>query len=165
MDGIPLDLPEAEKYRTRLNRASRIEYKKFWSGYRLLVTFAGLLAPLLIQLQRGVHSMLSLGDAMESGAIGLFLSLSGTYLYSRRKGAEALDAERETEIRNRDTKIAEQEGKIQALAKPPRTGAEQHYYEIAKLALARHGQEAMKILYENPRGDRVYGLDRSTFAF
>jgi hypothetical protein len=42
--------------------------------------------------------MLPLAEALESGAIGLLLSVSCTYLYSRRKGAEALDMERVTEI-------------------------------------------------------------------
>lgn len=35
--------------------------------------------------------MLSFFEAIESGAIGLGLSVAGTYLYSRRKGAESLD--------------------------------------------------------------------------
>jgi hypothetical protein len=115
------------------------------------MNFSGLIAPGILQLQRGIHSMISLGEAMESGAIGLLCSLSGTYLYSRRKGAEALDAERAADIRDKETKILEHQESIQrlnlALAKRPRTGPEQHYYEMAKLALARRGPEAVTILY------------------
>jgi hypothetical protein len=87
-----------EDYGKRLRRASWKEYRKFWSGYRLLVTFSGLIAPVLRMLQRGIHSVLPIAEAVKIGAIGLTLSLLGTYLYSRRKGAETLDAARHTEL-------------------------------------------------------------------
>ena len=93
-------------YGKRLNRAALQEFRKFWSGFRLLVTWSGLVAPGILQVIRIVHSvltheeysMISIVEAIESGAIGLVLSTCGTYLYSRRKGAESLDAEQSKQM-------------------------------------------------------------------
>lgn len=94
-------------FASRLRRASFAEYRKFWSGYRLLVTLSGLLAPVLALLGRGMHSLPSLFEVLESGAVGLVLSASGTYLYSRRKGAEALDSDWHRKVSERDAIIKE----------------------------------------------------------
>ena len=125
-------------YGKRLNRASWREYGKFWSGYRLLATFGGLLAPLLVQLQKGVHSMLSLAEAVESGAFGLIVSLTGTYLFSRRKGAEALDAQLHEEL-DKVNRAAE-------LGKHSRTNAEQYRYDKAKAAVTEIQEQGVLML-------------------
>jgi hypothetical protein len=55
---------KADTYRAHLKAAATREFKKFWSGYRLLVTMSGLLAPALFQLHRGTHTLLSVAEAM-----------------------------------------------------------------------------------------------------
>jgi hypothetical protein len=87
-----------EEYGKRLRQAASQEYKRFWSGYRCLVTISGLSAPVVVWALRGGGRMLSFVEVIESGTVGLSLSLIGTYLYSRRKGAENLDAGLHQEI-------------------------------------------------------------------
>ena len=135
-----------ETYSKRLNRASWREYQKFWSGYRLFVTFSGIIAPAVLQLQKGIHSMLSLAEAMESGAIGLILSLSGTYLYSRRQGAENLDAELQEGLKQADSTIESQNSIIQDLRKPLRSPGGQQRYEEAVESLGRLDRNAIAVL-------------------
>ena len=58
--------------------------------------------------------MLSLFEAVESGAVGLSLSVIGTYLYSRRKGAESLDTEWQEQIAREGERTKQQEERIAA---------------------------------------------------
>lgn len=148
-----------EPYGKRLNRAGWNEYRKFWSGMRLLVTLSGLLAPGIIQAQRGIHSVISLAEAMESGALGLLLSLSGTYLYSWWKGAEALDAERGGQAKQHLEIINSQKQQIEALSnKPKRTPAEEHHFAQAKAALQRIGPDGIEVLRHLHRaGSMTFG--------
>lgn len=111
--------------------------------------------------------MLSIGEALESGAIGLVLSVVGTYLHSRRKGAEAIDAERRTQtekaITERDAAIEQvkrhadtitgYKGQIVSLTnqlneakKPKRTHAEEHHHAEAKATLQKIGPAGAEIL-------------------
>lgn len=104
--------------------------------------------------------MLSLAEAVESGALGLFLSLTGTYLYSRRKGAEALDAERRSQVgeaidqvRQHADTIESQNQRIAVLSsdlteakRPKRTAAEEHHFAIAKDAITRIGPAGVEVL-------------------
>ncbi len=151
---------EKPPYRKRLYRASVLEYKKFWSGYRLLVTLSGLTAPLLLQFQRGVHTMLSLFKAVESGILGLSISLIGTYLYSRRKGAESLDTGWQIEIARQEEISKQQTEQIAAgteqvkrlgaeiddLKKPKRNAFEEKTYQHYKTILARYGEYERGVL-------------------
>jgi hypothetical protein len=69
------------------------EFRKCWSGYRILTTIGGgFMGPIVVQIvKHGVRGVLSLADFAASGAVGLGVSLTSTYLHSRRKGAESLD--------------------------------------------------------------------------
>ena len=130
----------ADTYRSRFNAAVWKEYRKFWSGYRRLVTFFGLLGTAVPQLQRGTHSV---AEAMKGGAIGLFLSVLGTYLYSRRKGAEALDAEHLQRIPELEKTIIELRAQVEAAKRNP--GAERLYQET-KLHVEKLGDDGRKVL-------------------
>lgn len=124
-----------------------------------------------MQAKRGFHSVLSLAEAIESGAIGLALSLSGTYLFSRRKGAEALDldwqcrtdraqadcnqamadltkklGEHSTTIENQGKHIASLATALEQERKPKRTAAEEHRRAAAKTALERVGEHGESVL-------------------
>jgi hypothetical protein len=57
----------------------------------MLRTLSGIAAPIIPLTSRGFKSILSLADAIESGAFGAVASILLTYPHSRRKGAEALD--------------------------------------------------------------------------
>jgi hypothetical protein len=150
-------------YGKRLHKAARKDFKNFWSVHRwwtVLVSIMSAGVGVLIQVAiLGTSSVLNLELTVTTAAGALVVSLIGNYIIAMRRGAEALDAERVGEIRSKDTKILDREKEIRALAKPPRTGAEQHYYEIAKLALAKHGPEAMKILYHMRTHDGIEFTD------
>jgi len=85
--------------------------------------------------------MLSFGEAIESGAIGLGLSLAGTYLYSRRKGAEALDIQLQEDLDKARQSITEL-----SKPKPTRTNAEQYRYDEAKAAIVRIEEPGVRML-------------------
>lgn len=147
-------------YGKRLFHASICEYKKFWSGYRRLVALSGLAAPLLLQIQRGRHSVLSLLEVLESGGIGLFLSLGSTYLYSRRKGAEFLDTEWQNQIARDEEFLTQQKeqiavgaAKIKALSieveelkKPKRTAFEEKEFQRIRGFLGDCDEDCIAVL-------------------
>jgi hypothetical protein len=164
-----------EPYGKRLNRASWQEFLNFWSGYRWIAAVAGLAPPAVIQAYKAIpwstRSMVSVAEAVGSGAIGLTASLVGTYLRSRRKGAEALDTKLALEIADERAlkmealgKLAEQarehartiedrDRHVMAIAKeleearrPKRTPAEEQRYRSAKAALERLGKDGATVL-------------------
>src|SRR5579862_177654 len=100
-------MPEEASYGKRLHRSARAELRKFWSDYRIWLTFVSvIIAPILIQAFRhGWRSVLNLKEAVENGIIGLVISLVGTYLIAIRKGAESLDGELRHVIEDRDQSI------------------------------------------------------------
>jgi hypothetical protein len=62
-----------EPYGKRLRRASWKEYREFWSGFRLIVTLSGIVAPGILQIVKAWRqsTMLSVAEPLESVAIGL----------------------------------------------------------------------------------------------
>ncbi len=80
-------------YSKRLSQAAIAGFKKSWRGYRILVALSGLASLLIMQMQKGHHSLISLGEAVVGCAVGLALSVIGTYLYSRKKAAEGIDGQ------------------------------------------------------------------------
>jgi hypothetical protein len=90
--------------------------------------------------------MLTFAEAMEGGAVGLVLSLSGTYLYSRKQGAENLDAELQGKLNQADSTIESQNSIIQDLRKPLRSPGGQQRYEEAVESLGRLGRNAVTVL-------------------
>src|ERR1035441_2278112 len=90
--------PAKGAYGKRLHRAARLEFRKFWSDYRLWVFAASaFLAPIALQAARhGMRSVLNVGETLENGLLGAVFSLVGTYLIAMRKGAETLDAGQQT---------------------------------------------------------------------
>lgn len=74
-----------------------------------------------------------------------FLAVIGlTFIVSLIRAPNLLDEQRQAEIHSANTRIAEQTHTIEILdktvAKPERTPVEQHYYEMAKTALEKHGE-------------------------
>lgn len=59
--------------------------------------------------------MLTIAEAVESGVLGVFLSVVGTYLFSRHKGAEALDADKTEQLAKAQQHSEEQTAQIRAL--------------------------------------------------
>ncbi|HEY4086987.1 MAG TPA: hypothetical protein VGM43_13660 [Bryobacteraceae bacterium] len=98
--------------------------------------------------------MLSVGDALESAGIGISLSVFGTYLYSRRKGAEALDEARAVEeLRLRqeiaETKIradTEASNLRSALATATSDRAKDHHYQQVKPLIHNLSPNGMIVL-------------------
>jgi hypothetical protein len=97
--------------------------------------------------------MLPIAEAVESGAIGLGLSLLGTYLYSIREGAESLDNDRHEQI----SVLAEQ---VTNLTPPERTASEERKYAKAKAALDELGPQGIIVLrhLENHRILKFNGI-------
>lgn len=111
--------------------------------------------------------MLSLIEILESGGVGLGLSILGTYLHSRRKGAEALDAGLLDTISTRDSTIET----LQTALKQPvisqhelynrqrvrdwLAGADEAELGVLKF-LVDHGESLSSQVYENnpQNGDR-----------
>ena len=108
-----------EEYGKRLNRASWHEFRRCWSGFLVIRTLSGLAAPIIPQVIRGVHSVLSLAELLESAGAGVTLSIIGTYLHSRRRGAESLDAALQNQVREHDAIILDNHKIIDALKKNP----------------------------------------------
>jgi hypothetical protein len=143
-------------YGKRLRKAAGKEFTGFWSSYRNWATFATVfLVPVGIQIARhGWCSVLNLEETFTSGAIGLVVSMVGTYLIGVWKGAEALDAglrvtieDRNQTVAERDREIQEKARTIQALsAKPKRTAAEEHHYLTAQTALQKLGEDCITVL-------------------
>jgi hypothetical protein len=140
-------------YGRRLRRASATEYKKFWSGYRLLVTFSGLAAPLLLQVERGTHSLLSLSEVVQTGAVGFSLSLIGTYLYSRHKGAESLDAQRQEQFKQTEEALTAEKQitkrlaeEVEELRKPKRTAFQEEEYARIKTLIESYDEHHLLVL-------------------
>jgi len=91
--------------------------------------------------------MLSPAEFIGSGATGLSLSVLGTYLLSRRKGAETLDAAQRLEAVKAQEKIEEQQRALdEALRKPKRTRAEEHHYSAARASLEKLPTECAEVL-------------------
>jgi hypothetical protein len=85
--------------------------------------------------------VISLADAIESGFVGLSLSLLGTYLYSRRKGAESLDATLHSKIDGCEKTISEQN---RLLSKPDT--AEEYHRRTARGHFANLSDDAKAVL-------------------
>jgi hypothetical protein len=97
--------------------------------------------------------MLTAIQALGSGVSGLSISLVGTYLHSRRKGAEAIDAIFRQELATRSAELTRQkeiiEGQartIEALQKPVRSPAEAHRYAAARSSLDEIGPDSVTVL-------------------
>lgn len=75
------------------------EFKGFWSAYRFwLVAAPWIVAIAFHVVRQGVRSLGNLLDTLFIGVCGFALSLLGTYVIARRKGAETLDARQRAEI-------------------------------------------------------------------
>jgi hypothetical protein len=141
-------------YGKRLRQASWQDFKHSWSGYVIIRTIGGGIgAALVVQVLRGFRNMLSLAEILESGGVGLGLSAIGTYLHSRRKGAESLDNGRHEQI----SVLAEQ---VKHLTPPKRTASEERKYAQAKAALEELGQQGITVLrhLENHRSLKFNGI-------
>jgi hypothetical protein len=104
--------------------------------------------------------MLSLFEAVESGAVGLSLSVIGTYLYSRRKGAESLDTEWQEQIAREGEKTKQQEERIASgaeqvkrltaeidnLNKPRRTPFQEKEYQRIDGLIGKHDEDCRAVL-------------------
>jgi hypothetical protein len=147
-------------YGKRLHAAARKDFKAYWSAHRWWASGVTLIvASLAIVIQivyQGAGSMANLEQTAVTGIIGLAVSLVGNYLISMRRGAEALDIDRISEIEKRDTgnreileasaaQSSELRRKIEQLTPPKRTPAEQHAYDAATAALKEFGESRRDI--------------------
>jgi hypothetical protein len=127
----------------------RKEFKTFWSPHRWLVTIVMLLAPVGFQIaSHGVRSVLNMAETIESGLIGLAVSLIGNYFIAMWKAAETLDAESRSELATTRARLeAESQrvvvltSEIAALRAPKRTSKQEHDYNHAKQALEPIGEK------------------------
>jgi hypothetical protein len=103
--------------------------------------------------------MISLIEAVESGVATFAFSLMLTYLYSRRRGAEILDAAWQIDSAKKRQEISEQRNTIESLTtKPKRTAAEEHHYASAKDSLDKLGPECVIALrHLDISGSLLYG--------
>ena len=93
-------MDQETSYAKRLRRAATGEFKAFWTAYRNWVTIASFfVSPTLIQIIRhGWRSMVNLDETVTNGALGLIVSLGGTYLIAIFRGAKSIDATQRNEI-------------------------------------------------------------------
>jgi hypothetical protein len=135
-----------ESYSKRLNRVSWDEFKKCWSGYLIIRTLSGLAFAVVPQIHRGFHSRLSLAELLQGAGGGVLVSILATYLHSRRKGAEALDASFDQALEQANKTIESRDRALQDLQKKRRTPAEEHNYQLARRALEELGSDATAVL-------------------
>src|SRR5579863_5691097 len=101
-------------YGRRLRKAAYEDFRNFWSGHRLWVTFATLVSPFLAQAKTyGWASLLTLHETLESATYALGLSLAGNCLIALWGGAKSLDAGLHAKIQQRNP-------------------AEEHHFRIAR---------------------------------
>jgi hypothetical protein len=90
--------------------------------------------------------MLSLTEAVGSGAIGLTCSFVATYLHSRRKGAESLDSELRSELACANTEVEKLAAQFQLLQESPAERQARFEFDAAKAVIDRHGADCITIL-------------------
>jgi len=155
-------------YGKRLRRASTIEYKAWWSGYRIILAISGLLPPLVMLLLRHLYSMLSFSEVIESGLVGVVVTVAGTYLHSRRKGAEALDAQwgqksgqQEAELAGKRLQIKSLQAEVNELKIPKRTPRQVKDYEEVSAILKDADVKEITILDHLRKVEKMSKSDQS----
>jgi hypothetical protein len=101
-------------YWKRLHKASREDFKAYWSAHRLWATFANAIAPfvtvLILASLRWGGNMISVPWIVTLAAMSFVISLIGNYLIAMRHAAKSLDAGLQDKIteerRESETKIA-----------------------------------------------------------
>jgi hypothetical protein len=131
-----------ERYPTRLRRQSLAEFRTFWSASRNWVSAVGLFAsPTVIQcVGAGWKNIPAIGEAVMDGLIGVIVSLCGTGLIALWKGAKTLDAD----LHSRIAKLEDLHRNLGA--KPTRSAAEEHYYQVARTELANVSEQSKAVL-------------------
>jgi len=102
-----------DSYGKRLHRAAREDFSRYWSGHRWLGWVAAGIVSLLAGIWLHGVNVAKYIDVLP--ALVLLLTIILSYLYSRRKGAEALDLALQNDITQRDGVIAERNQAISAL--------------------------------------------------
>ncbi len=119
----------------------------FWSDHKIVTSLpAPLIGFLAWSVFKGLNSW---KDVMQAAIVSVlfFLAAIGlTFIFSLVKAPKLLDDERQAAIRAKDAQITEHACTIGRLTKPKRTASEQHYYEISKAAIQKHGDAARTIL-------------------
>jgi hypothetical protein len=148
-------------YGKRLHAAARKDFKAYWSAHRWWATSVTLtvscLAIVIQILYQGAGSMANIEQTAVTGIVGLAVSLIGNYLISMRRGAEALDGGRISEIEKRDAEnrairevsaaqSSELRRQIEQLAPPKRTQSEEYHYTKARDGLKNVGKRGEMML-------------------
>jgi hypothetical protein len=115
--------------------------------------------------------MISAFEALESGAVGLTLSLVGTYLYSRRKGAESLDAEWQGRVRQEEQQTAAERETLRRLTaeiadrnRPKRTDSEERDYQVIKSIIEKCSDDEKDVLRHLKRHGKMIENHMSGFS-
>jgi len=117
-------------YYARLHQKAWEQTRKFWTLVRYWTVFVTVvLAPVVIQILRhGWNSVTNLIELLENGAIGLVVSLAGTYLISLSQAAKILDDERGLKVTDLTTQLSEL--KLSALISPIETERRSHVRSV-----------------------------------
>jgi uncharacterized membrane protein YccC len=109
-----------------------------------------------LAVRKGLGAITNAQDVVINGIVGACIGFVGTVVISFLRSPRLLDQEAQSTIKRQASRIAE-------LESPPRSASEQHHYDLAKAAIGKHGELAIKALRHLRLHDQVvFGLLQPT---